>query len=131
MASINVYPQEWIEDRSQTKAGINEHTFCGVFQTKANVNRKKIVDYELHMLDEWEQQFFSIVPVDPTEKLFRIKTDNVRLANMKPLIKINFEKELIHFIQHRDDEQVRFERGVKFEFLNISEHAVLDVEIPY
>ncbi len=129
--AMNVYSQEWIQDRYWRRPGATENTFCGILETAANVRKNKIVEYELHILDETEKEFFRTVPLQPSEKLFRIKTDKTRIANIIPLVKINFEKGLIYFIQQREDEQVHFERGLKLSYLNVSDDAVMDVYLPY
>ncbi len=128
---MNVYSQEWIKNRYWNRPGGEEETFCGIFETVMNIRKNKIVEYELHVLDEWEKAFFAPVPLERSEKLFRIKTNNTRIANIVPLVKIDFERGLIYFIKKRDDEQVHFERGLKIHYLNVSDDAVMDVYVPY
>ena len=117
-------PQEALITRylRRKRAGANEGTFVGVFETQQNAREGRLVVFELHRLEQEELDYFRTVPIDtPREKLFRIKTDKTRIANMCPLVKINFERGVVHFLQQREDEQVRFERGLKIQYMDISD----------
>lgn len=123
MMALTILPQEALVNRylSRNRTGANETTFVGVFETVQNNREGRVVIFELHRLHPEEYDFFVTVPYNPEEGLFRIKTDKTRVANLYPLVLINFRHGTIQFVENREDEQVRFERPLKIQYMDLTE----------
>lgn len=77
--------------KNQKAVGSFAHTYKG----------KYVGDYYLFLLDDYDRQFYSHVPLKPNEWLFRIETPKNRYGN--PLVKINFKKGWVYFMSDDHD----------------------------
>mgnify|MGYP003636314740 FL=1 len=66
-------------------------------------NKKYIGDYYLFMLDDYDRDFYSHLPLKPNEILFRTETETGKISKSNPLIKINVDKGWIYFMSDDND----------------------------
>jgi hypothetical protein len=66
-------------------------------------NKKYIGDYYLFMLDDYDRDFYSHLPLKPNEILFRTETETGKISKSNPLIKINVDKGWVYFMSDDND----------------------------
>jgi len=99
--------KEWEGRKSKNT---NQNSF-GAFAHK--MNKKYIGDYFLYRLSDFDEKFYSHIPLKNGEILARIETDNMVGGEM-PLVKINILKGKVYFMSDdNDDESInpKFDRA--------------------
>jgi ppGpp synthetase/RelA/SpoT-type nucleotidyltranferase len=80
---------------------INNQQSVGSFSH--NYNKRNVGDYYLFLLDDYDRNFYSHIPLKPNEMLFRSETETGRISKSLPLIKINLQNGRIYFMSDDND----------------------------
>ena len=80
---------------------INNQQSVGSFSH--NYNKRNVGDYYLFLLDDYDRNFYSHIPLKPNEMLFRSETETGRISKSLPLIKINLQNGRVYFMSDDND----------------------------
>lgn len=81
-------------------------------------------DGGLIQLDEYDRALVKNIPLKPGEQIFRYFTERSLIMGMKPMIKVNFKKGLVYFLEGKAEE-IRFQTiGVPIRYLRIVKTAI-------
>lgn len=80
---------------------INNQQSVGSFSH--NYNKRNVGDYYLFLLDDYDRNFYSHIPLKPNEMLFRVETERGRISKSLPLIKINLQNGRVYFMSEDND----------------------------
>ena len=67
------------------------------------VNKRYVGDYYLFLLDDYDRDFYSHLPLNGHEMLFRTETSVGRISKSLPLVKINIVNGRVYFISEDND----------------------------
>ena len=84
---------------SRKSKNTNQNSF-GSFAHR--INKKYIGDYYLYRLSDFDEDYYSHIPLKKGEILARIETDNMVGGEM-PLVKINIDKGRVYFMSDDND----------------------------
>ena len=104
--SDNTQSRKIWESRKSKNTGQNSF---GSFAHR--LNKKYIGDYYLYRLDDFDEKFYSHIPLKNGEILARVETDNMVGGEM-PLVKINLSNGRVYFMSDdKDDKNPKFDRA--------------------
>jgi len=84
----------------ESKKSSNGQKSFGAFAHK--IDKKYIGDYYLYKLDDYDEKFYSHIPLKDGEMLARVQTDNMVTGEM-PLVKINIKNGRVYFMSEDND----------------------------
>jgi hypothetical protein len=84
----------------ESKKSSNGQKSFGAFAHK--IDKKYIGDYYLYKLDDYDEKFYSHIPLNDGEMLARVQTDNMVSGEM-PLVKINIKNGRVYFMSEDND----------------------------
>ena len=84
----------------ESKKSSNGQKSFGAFAHK--IDKKYIGDYYLYKLDDYDEKFYSHIPLKYGEMLARVQTDNMVTGEM-PLVKINIKNGRVYFMSEDND----------------------------
>jgi hypothetical protein len=114
-------PSGYIEKEILSRVDSNQEDFVGSFGWKTE--NKKMADGYLYKLSDFDKELVKDIRLKSGEKIFRYFNRNSAIAGMKPLIKINLDKELLYFL--KDINNIEFEtRGVQAIWIALIEHKL-------
>ena len=113
---------DWSEPSEEIRAYIkrNGNKVLGVFGTKANYKAKNYSErYILELFDN-EKSSYKILIDDKDEIICRYVSQTTVASNQAPLIKLNLNKGLVHFLKDYDADDINdyeFDKGQKLEYI--------------
>jgi hypothetical protein len=114
-------PSGYIEKGVLSRVDSKEEDFVGSFGWKTE--SKKLADGYLYKLSDFDKQLVRDIRLKSGEKIFRYFNYNSAIGGMKPLIKINLDKELLYFL--KDSNKIEFEtRGIQAIWVALIEHKL-------
>jgi len=114
-------PSGYIEKEILSRVDSKESDFIGSFGWKTE--NKKMADGYLYKLSDFDKKLVKDVKLKSGEKIFRYFNRTSAIGGMKPLIKINLDKELLYFL--KDSNNIEFEtRGVQAIWVALIEHKL-------
>jgi len=114
-------PSSYIEKELLSRVDSNQQDFVGSFGWKTE--NKKMADGYLYKLNDFDKELVKGIRLKSGEKIFRYFTRSSAIGGMKPLIKINVEKELLYFL--KDSDNIEFEtRGIQAIWIALIEHKL-------
>jgi hypothetical protein len=114
-------PSGYIEKEILSRVDSNQEDFVGSFGWKTE--NKKMADGYLYKLSDFDKELVKDIRLKSGEKIFRYFNRNSAIGGMKPLIKINLDKELLYFL--KDSNNIEFEtRGVQAIWIALIEHKL-------
>jgi hypothetical protein len=114
-------PSGYIEKEVLSRVDSNEEDFVGSFGWKTE--NKKLADGYLYKLSDFDKELVKNIRLKSDEKIFRYLNRTSAIGGMKPLIKINLDKELLYFMNDSND--ISFEtRGIQAIWITLIEHKL-------
>ena len=78
----------------------------------AHTGARRVDDYHMFKLDDFDKKITKDVPLKPNEMIFRFETDKSKVTGMRPLIKVNTKSGLVYFV---DNDHFEKTNEIKFE----------------
>jgi hypothetical protein len=94
--------------------GSQRKNYVGSFGHKFNNST-----YVVTALEAEDAVLIEGVQLKEGEQVFFIQTDRMKLAGLKPLVKINLDRHLVYFLVEGAEEPIFESRGVKMSYLNL------------
>jgi hypothetical protein len=116
-------PSGYIEKEILSRVNFSEEDFVGSFGWKTEY--KKLADGYLYKLSDFDKELVKNIKLKSGEKIFRYFNRRSAIGGMKPLIKINVDKELLYFLKDNDNDIIEFEtRGIQALWIALIEHKL-------
>ena len=127
--SDNTQPYKTWEGKTSKN---NKQKSVGAFSH--NIKGRYVGDYYLYMLNDWDQDYYSHLPLKNGEILMRIETERMVGGEM-PLIKINVDKGWVYFMSDEnnlnsdeDDKNPKFNtRTADVNYLSLDKNIQKDI----
>jgi hypothetical protein len=116
-------PNGYIEKDILSRVNFSEEDFVGSFGWKTE--NKKLADGYLYKLSDFDKELVENIKLKSGDKIFRYFNRRSAIGGMKPLIKINVDKELLYFLKDNDNDIIEFEtRGIQALWIALIEHKL-------
>ena len=116
-------PSGSIEKDVLSRVQQSEEDFVGNFGWKTS--QGKTADGYLYKLNDFDQDLVKHIKLKDGEKIYRYFNRTSAIGGMKPLIKINVDKELLYFLVDTDSDNVAFEtKGIQALWIALIEHKM-------
>jgi hypothetical protein len=114
-------PSGSIEKDILQKVQHTEEDYVGNFGWKTSSG--KMADGYLYKLNDYDQNLVKDIKLKEGEKIYRYFNRTSAIGGMKPLIKINIDKELLYFLVDNDNDDIIFEtRGIQALWIALIKH---------
>jgi hypothetical protein len=116
-------PSGSIEKDVLSRVQQSEEDFVGNFGWKTS--QGKTADGYLYKLNDFDQDLVKDIKLKDGEKIYRYFNRTSAIGGMKPLIKINVDKELLYFLVDTDSDNIAFEtKGIQALWIALIEHKM-------